>query len=267
MDVAEAVRAEGLPTQRSRVAIVFALSLSMCAASPSMAHMSVTGAQARTNAGVQALFGAADPDVVVLHPTRDVSLSVDDSNPAEAIVDSVDAAAFHFLFVSNHDEQPRDHIALLDFEMPAHSVDRRLSGAELRLYAESVSLPNGQPTRDLWVAGNANAWDPEALADKPVPPSCCILVRWTEPQREAGWIAWDVSALVGAWLDGAANHGLRILPSPHLLSDHYYYTFWSAEGQVPPELVLSFNPTVSRVTAFLPLVLARGSTTSQASDR
>lgn len=193
---------------------------------------------------------------LVLWPSRDVSVAVDDLSASVPRVASVDAETAPQLWVSNDDEDPRDSIALLEFTLPPLPEDHVVGLAELRLYAEDITLPRNQPSRTLWVMGNGSSWDPTTMSGEPVSPACCASARWREDLREPGWASWDVTALVVAWYEGTTNHGLRVTPSQHLTGDHYYFSFASAEGEHRPELVLTLKPRVRRL--WLPALPAGG---------
>jgi hypothetical protein len=194
---------------------------------------------------------------LVAHPSRDVTIRIDDRwGAAPPTVDQVDDESDDTLSVRNHDVQPRDAVALLDFELPRLPEGAKFVGADLQLYAEGVSLAPDQPTRDLWATGNAAAWDPATLVGQPVPPETGGSRTWREPRRDAGWVTWDVTPWVAAWYGGAANYGLRVKPSQHIISDHYYYYYFSSrEGPHPPELVI--HAELPGWRAWLPLLAVR----------
>jgi len=194
-------------------------------------------------------------DRLVLRPTRDVSIHIDDLSGDSPMVARVDDEASTVLSVDNDDTEPRDSVALLAFTTPTVPDGAVFRSARLRMVGGG-SLQPDQPTRTLWAAGNGAAWDPATMTGRAVPPMCCSFAPWAEPRRDnRGWIEWDVSGTVAYWIAGGPNFGLRVLPSQHIISDHYYYGFSSMEGEQPPELVVEFQSATH--TIWLPFVSTR----------
>ena len=132
-----------------------------------------------------------------------------------------------------HDAQGSWH-ALVRFDLSSIPTETTIDSAVLELYASVVS---GTDRTRSGVRALEGLWDEASLEDGSLPETGPELDQ-TTPSGLA-WTEWDITAAVGAWQAGAANHGVVVSTYGDF---EVSAAFGSRESEHPPRLVINGTP-------------------------
>ena len=126
-------------------------------------------------------------------------------------------------------------ISYVRFDLSSIPGDATIDNALLRVYA---SLASGSPTID--VHGVLQPWIESTINYNNRPNVWFIPDASQVVSISSSWVSWDVTEMVSAWVEGAANHGLCLWgPS----SGESFARFHTREASNTPYLQISYEVT------------------------